>query len=376
MPGKSVAVHLFKNKLVKEFAFQHSFDGVCDYCGKKTKVLPLSIVVGYIDGIIGEYYGDPDEEGVGWDSTLDRDAISGFHSEGGGYIVPNNRAYFDEMSELLLRNGFVVESDSLWTDIASALSYHARLVERDPYGLNPAEIRWVDWQMIKSRAIGMAREGKSLGKIISIEAARLDYLRKDVYQAIYPFQVKRDLLLYRAVNYQDKLSHVLFTNITSPPASKTREMRMSKKGDSVFYGSTNIETTKKEASMDNSSRYTYIGKFVTKHPLRLLDLTGIPNQLSIFDQKQYHLLAFFRDFCKAISEYVPEQDAINYAPTQLITYYFRKELKHYDDETKSFPIDGILYSSSKDCAMNAVLFFNNERSADHLELLEWQLIEH
>ena len=40
MPGKSVAVHLFKNKLVKEFAFQHSFDGVCDYCGKKTKVLP------------------------------------------------------------------------------------------------------------------------------------------------------------------------------------------------------------------------------------------------------------------------------------------------------------------------------------------------
>ena len=377
VPDKLVAVHLFKNKLVREFAFQHRIDGVCDYCGKQTEVLPLSTIVKEIDRIIMEYFGNPDDEGLGWDSTLDRDPVLGFRTEGGGYIIPNNRTYYDEMSELLFKNGFAVESESLLMDITSALGYHTCLVEQDPYGLNEAEIRWVDWKMIKDCAISMAKKRKSIDDMCSAEAARLNYLISDLYQAKYPFQVKKILTLYRAVNYPDRLPNVLFSNIASPPVSKTKEMRMSKKGDSVFYGSTSIETTKKEASKDNNSKFTYIGEFKTKHPLRLLDLTEVPERLSIFDQEQYHLLAFFSEFCKAISEYIPEQDEIKYAPTQLVTYYFRHYLRYYESDGSYYPIDGILYTSSKDAAVNnAVLFYDYESCIDHLELVGYDCIEY
>ena len=75
-----------------------------------------------------------------------------------------------------------------------------------------------------------------------------------------------------------------------------------------------------------------------------------------------------------MSKSVPEHDAIEYAPTQLITYYFRNHLRHYEADGSYYPIDGILYTSSKDHSMNAVLFYDNDNSSDHLELLEWECI--
>ena len=83
---------------------------------------------------------------------------------------------------------------------------------------------------------------------------------------------------------------------------------------------------------------------------------------------------FLKNFCEAISEYVPDHNAIQYAPTQLITYYFRRHLRHYDKNGSVYPIDGILYTSSKDGSMNAVLFYDNRASNNHLELLAWQRI--
>jgi hypothetical protein len=114
-----VSAHLFENKLVRDFVLKNGFDGVCSYCGDMTKVLPLKSIVEEIDRIILRYFGEPDNEGVGWDSGFENDA-TGFHSEGGGYIVPNNKPYYDDMHELLFCTGFEVKDDDLESDIASA----------------------------------------------------------------------------------------------------------------------------------------------------------------------------------------------------------------------------------------------------------------
>lgn len=368
-----VSAHLFRNKLVREFVLQNGFEGVCSYCGDMSIVIPLKMVVEKIDNIILKYYGDPDNEGVGWDSGFEDDA-PGYHTEGGGYIVPNDKSYYDDMHQLLFETGFKVDDDKLEQDIAEALSYHFCLIEKDPYGLNAAEERVYDWRYIKERAMKMAKAGQSLDSMVKAEAVRLDYLKSDIYTAKYPLQVKKDLTLYRTVNYNEELNPLTFKNLTSPPDQYTCNLRMSVKGDSVFYGADNARTAKREALSNENDQFAYIGKFHTKHSMRLLDLTGIPEELSIFDQEQYYLLLFLCYFCSAISEYVPENDTIKYVPTQLITYYFRHHLKHYESDGNYYPIDGILYTSSKDGAENAVLFYDNDNSADHLELLEWWCI--
>ena len=370
---KLVSAHLFENKLIRDFVLKKGVDGVCSYCGDMTKVLPLKAIVQEIDGIILQYFGEPDNEGVGWDSGFEDDA-PGFHSEGGGYIVPNNKPYYDDMHELLLWTGFEVKDDDLEHDISNALSYHFSLIEKDPYGLNGAEERILDWRYITSTAMRMAVAGYSLNDMVNAEAARLDYLKQDIYVAEYPLQVKKDLTLFRAVNYGEALNSVVYSRLTSPPVEYTKDLRMSTKGDSVFYGSENKETTKREALSEEGEQYTYIGKFRTKHPVRLLDLTGIPGRLTMYDQEQFLLLLFLRYFCNAISEYVPDHETIKYVPTQLLTFYFRHHLRHYEHDGSSHPIDGIQYTSSKDGSVNTVLFFDNNSSAEHLELLEWECV--
>lgn len=370
---KLASVHLLKNNLVHDAAMEVAFDGVCSYCGDFTKVVRLRTLVEIVDEIVLRYFGEPDNEGVGWDSHFEKD-IPGFHDEGGGYIVPDNRKYFDSIKELFFEYGLIVDSDDLEDDIADALGYHFCLIEKDPYGLNPSEERWVDWRIIKKSAIKMAQAGKALDEMEQKEAARLDYLKSDIYSASIRLQIETDLTLYRTVNYQKEPIPLTFGNLTSPPVQFTQDLRMSQKGDSVFYGAYNKDTALKEAMSNVNDEFTYISKFQTKHPLRLLDLTGIPEQLCIFNQKQYHLLLFLRAFCNAISEYVPDHDAIYYAPTQLITYYFRHKLRHYVQGGANYPIDGIQYRSSKDNTINAVLFYDNVTSSQHLDIIECECI--
>ena len=71
---------------------------------------------------------------------------------------------------------------------------------------------------------------------------------------------------------------------------------------------------------------------------------------------------------------MPDHDAIKYAPTQLLTYFFRNKLRHFEEDGSNYPIDGLLYTSSKEGNTNAVLFYDNENSRDHLKLVEWECL--
>lgn len=368
-----VSAHLFENKLVRAFVLKNGFDGVCSYCNDETKVLPLKSIVKEIDRIILQYFGEPDNEGVGWDSGFEGDA-PGFHLEGGGYIVPNNKPYYDDMHELLFCTGFEVKDNYLEKDIADALSFHDALIEQDPYGLNEAEERWVDWRIMKQSAIQMAKEGRTLQEIEKKEADRLCNIRNDIYVVKLPLQVEKGLTLYRVVKYDTERNSVTFSDLTSAPVPCTRDDRMSVKGDSVFYGAINKATAMREAQSSSRDKFAYVGTFAPRHPLRLLDLTVIPQNVSIFDYEQYHLFTFLQAFSQEISEPVSESDKIQYVPTQLLTYYFRNKLRHYYKDGSNYPIDGILYKSSKDGSTDAVLFYDNASSADHLELKEWDVM--
>lgn len=378
VPRRLAAIDLFKNTFLRLQLNAHSCQGWCYYTNRRTNVCLLTDIVRVINDIMCQYFGDPDNEAVGWDSSSREDFDgTGFHRECGGYIVPNNRHIYTDIEELLYDQKFIVNDDNLYNDIVDAFS-NIRFIQQDPYGLTDAEERMYDWRYIVEHSIKMAKEGRTLYEMTQIEKVRLFNMVMAIQVAPYPLLNERSLKLYRCVNYgKNKVPPVYFKDLTSPPVKYTKNLRMSQQGDSVFYGSLSEETARKEAIQENKEGYTYIGTFETIHPLHLLDLTKISHTLSIFNQEydSYYLLLFLRNFCKAISKPIRNDDEqVEYVPTQLITYYFRNCLKVFNQDKSKSNIDGILYTSSKEGSPNAVLFFDNENSEKHLKLLEYKTI--
>lgn len=376
VPTHFVSIHLFRNKLLQDYILKNGFDGVCHYTGDFTKVLSLKSIVIFINDILSKYFGNPDNEAVGWDSGLEDDGDeSTFHKELGGYIVPGNRKIYTDMNELLYENNFVVDNEALFADIVDAFG-DICLIQQDPYGLTEDEERFLDWRYIVENTIKMSVKGMDFANIVKAEKVRLYGLLEAIQTAQTPLLKKVPLRLFRCVNYDStKTPPVQFSDLTSPPIQYTKDLRMSKRGDSIFYGAVKKETAEEEAVKVASDSYVYIGTFETTHDLHILDLTGIADNLSIFDQEQdsYYILVFLSQFCHAISlpVYNPSTE---YIPTQLITFYFRNCLKFYHQDGSKSDLDGILYSSSKDHSVNAALFYDNTSSAKHLRLLEYEVM--
>lgn len=376
VPTYFVSIDLFNNKLIKDYISKKGINGQCHYTGHCTKVLPLKDIVIFINEILSQHFGDPDNEAVGWDSGFeDEGCDSIFRKELGGYIVPGNRKIYTDIKELLFENKFSVSEEALFDDIADAFG-EICLIQQDPYGLREDEERFLDWRIIVENSIKMYNDGMTFTEIIAAEDTRLYGILEAIQTAQTPLLKKISLKLFRCVNYDStKTSPLQFSDLTSPPVQFTKDLRMSKKGDSVFYGAMNKETAKKEAVKSVNDNYVYIGTFETKHDLHILDLRRISDNLSIFNQEQssFYVLEFLSQFCHAISN--PIKESIReYIPTQLITFYFRNCLKCYNQDKSKSNLDGILYSSSKDKSGNAVLFYDNINSANHLRLLEYELI--
>lgn len=376
---------LFGNDIIVDYFDKNGSLGNCSYSNIQDIVLPLNVLVRFIYDVIYIYYENIENAGLGWNSGFDRDnaddgygqdAEHEFHMEQGGYILPPGKHCITDTYSFLMDNGFLCNNSDLLEDIMDGLG-DINLVQKDPYGLTGDEERNVDWRIIKEKSIKMAKEGASLDDIITKEKARLTYMIDDIYIANYPLQIERDLTLYRAVPYESPITPPIpYGNVASAPPQYAACGRMNAKGVSMFYGATSAETGINEACTDPKKPYVYVGKFKSKHPLHLLDLTGIKANLSIFNQSEtdYYILSFLSHFCHEIS--LPNNgDALEYVPTQLITHFFRNNLRHFISQTCSLPIDGILYSSAKDGSKNAVLFYDAVNCPQHLDLLECQFYQ-
>lgn len=375
-----VGKRLLGNALIGKYFDDNASEGICSYTGKKDLVLPLKEIVEHLFDIICSYYVDAKDAGLGWNSNFDKEneddgygqnPETDFHMEQGGFILPPGKTIYDDISLLLINEGFKCIDGNLFDDIVNAIG-DINLVQNDPYGLTDSEIMTVNWKTVCESTIRQTQIGIPFNDIIKSEQSRLYELISNIQTAQYPLLIYRNLSLYRAVPYMEPLpTPVPFDNVTSAPAQYAAAGRMNRKGDSMFYGTSNQNTALLEACANPDKPYAYIGKFDTLHPVHLLDLRGIQKLISIFEQSdtEYHTLVFLDYFCRNIS--LPNDgDNTKYAPTQLVTHYLRHALKHYLESGEKFPIDGILFSSSKNGSTNAVLFYDNAESRKHLELKE------
>ncbi|MDR6688977.1 hypothetical protein J2Y41_004577 [Arthrobacter sp. 1088] len=145
------------------------------------------------------------------------------------------------------------------------------------------------------------------------------------------------------------------------PASLASANRMSPEGIPMFYASAKAATAVREIAAHGNGDYARIGTFRNQHTLTVLDLTGPLTLPSIYDRSQrdeYGIFQFFRDFSRDITAPLlsGSRPHIEYAPTQIVTEFFR-----WVPETK---IDGIKLNSAQDGQPTYVLFYTQNEVED------------
>ena len=119
-PDKMVSAGLFPYSFIKNYIRKNGKSGLCSYTGKKSNVVHLKKIVILIRDTINDYYGDPDDEGVGFDSGFEEDApgITSYN----GYILFGDRKLLTG-EELFSAEEFWTYDDKLSEDIIECFKY-------------------------------------------------------------------------------------------------------------------------------------------------------------------------------------------------------------------------------------------------------------
>jgi len=361
---KNVCSKHFYDDSICKFINDESKKNICDYCHKKTNVISLEHLYEFLIEGISKFYGNPDDEGVGFDSSE------------GGYLMADVYDKYDLISDVV---GLDIIGDDLYDDICDCFE-DSLWCQTDPYNLPEDEMFIFDWKyfcdLVKHKIrytffkynefnIEPEKEFSSILYNIaqSVEASNL----------ITPVSAAKSI--YRCRQHKEnELVLSMNRELASPPQDKAIfSNRMSPSGISMFYGSFDEETAVKEAVVEANKKnnpFLTVGRFVLRNEINVIDFRNLPNVPSIFDRSKRHLyykISFLKSFAKELSKDIvkDEKAHIEYVPTQILTEFFRFV---FPGMTKS-KIDGIIYPSSKnkggDCC---VFFFDNKECLDHFEL--------
>lgn len=145
------------------------------------------------------------------------------------------------------------------------------------------------------------------------------------------------------------------------PSRRCGANRMSSAGVSLMYASSDPQTAVAEIAGHGVKPKALIAAFQTTRNLKVLDLTKDPDAGSIFTaagRENYTMASFLREFVSHVtSPVIPDgREHIEYAPTQLLTEYFRWATTTH--------IDGLALPSSQTGEKTFVLFFGHGSAVD------------
>jgi len=366
----------FDDEYITQFIIDSKYRGNCNYCGsKKVYVAETSDVGQFIREGINRAYENVDESGMYWDSE-EKVYTEGEHvSE---LLIHTHCIFSDEVLDKQedLLNDLLSDSGPSWSDIKDG-DYDdldgglALLVLRDNY-FGPDENKYeFSWNTFKYMV-------KHYARFFDFEEV---FNRAEILEPIWELfkdmtkNLKTGTSLWRARiernNEIPQQADKIREELGPPPVSKAKNNRMSPAGISYIYLSDHEKTCIAEVK-PNVGQGVWLGNFVTKRKLKLLDLTKIPAYApdNIFSHTYEHdknwASSFMDSFANEISRPISEGvDYLNYVPTQVLTEYIRK--KGYD---------GIKYKSSqRPSGFNYTLFCgpNKEENTDYATLRERRL---
>ncbi|MGV8058638.1 MAG: RES domain-containing protein [Smithellaceae bacterium] len=338
----------FDEEHIIEFIKEFGTKGDCDYCsGTDVYIADLSDVGKFIRECINKAYEDVNESGLYWDPEEKVNTAGQSIEE----ILIDEYSIFseeiieaDEQSKLL--GDLLSKSGPSWRDLKDGDSDpldggSAILVLRDEfYGPDSNKYEY-SWQAFKQSVKHHARFfdlGQAQDRDAILEPV---LLLLDDQSITLPLETT----LWRAREEGTdipKSAKEIQKALGPPPLDKAKHSRMSPSGISYMYLSDTPETCLAEIKPDVGTR-TWLGQFLTKKDLKILDLADVRAQYpdSIFSPDYDHdknwATNFLKSFAHEISRpFKEESNALGYVPTQVFTELIRS--KGYD---------GIKYKSSQ-----------------------------
>ena len=366
--NKFLCANHYDDIYLKKYIEEHSSPDVCSYCGRKTSVINLTKFVEYIRQRILKHFNSPNEDGLFMSNSLyddENEIISGLKRVG-DYVTRERAKTYDSTKELLFDIGLGSYSENLNRDIENCI-IDAEWIQKDSMMCTVEEELSISWNDFAK----MVTNQRYYNKFKQFDNAHFTE-RKDHKDILPKLSCIMDSLnLYKKLLVNTKLYRCRYVNrkedansfddLTSPPDDKASENRMNPAGISMFYGSFDSNTVKKEAR-DSGNKYCVIGEFVTIKDLVILDLTNLP-PLSFWNDN-WQELKFIYSFSKEVSKPIDtEYKLCEYVPTQIFSKYVR-----YCCYNKGTRIDGIKFKSSICEGQNIVLFYNQKDSKNILKL--------
>ena len=365
---KFVCYKHFEDPYLAKYIESHSKEGTCSYCGCKGNVADMSEVVPHIAFVIKAYFSSLDEESLPLASTYfedDEEEMPGIKRLG-CFAAPAGADDYTSTSELLY-NLVETDNDLLDKDMES-IFYDQPWIKKDAF--EPWKHERMTWQwerfseLVKTKCRytfwSIPDHGDGKGTLADI--------LKDLGSvlcttgAIVGLPIGTSLYRVRGLNVlKDSYN---FNDITSPPDGMGGQCRMSPAGVSMFYAAFDSRTAFSEYLKSKGHVATLLGEFKTKVPLCVIDLTSLPEYVSIW-MDNWESVSFLKSFHSNITQPINDgQENIDYIPSQVFVEYLRWMFVY--PECKS--IDGLIYKSSKLDSPNIVLFCDQTKSAEWLTL--------
>ena len=222
-----------------------------------------------------------------------------------------------------------------WDDFEQSVKHVSRLLIA-PTGARPRTVPEKNYAFVSSLLV-FAEE--RAGLVRTLEAGT------ELYRA----RIERD-----ARKFEETVRADAAKELRPAPLDKVSAGRMNPQGVPVFYVALDPETAAAEVASHSPYSEAVVGTFILQEPLRILDLATVPKPRSEFDDsheegdERLNSLSFYVDRITR-PVILDDQHPVDYAPTQILTDYFRW--------ASNPQLDGIAYPSRVHGGTNIVLFF-------------------
>lgn len=353
--------------------------GRCSYCDENSTVMNMPDFVKMVREKLESEYEDVDNAMLPLEKTVfddDEDDVP-FFTRFHGYAAPSYSEMFEDTAGAVDYMLEITGPEALRKDVIDALPERG-WITKFPFIASLDDELNIKWRHFAEMVKHKQRFTFLLNKEFDGHPSEYDNGLFDILTElgamIHQFGIcknlDKDTVIYRARPIQ-KDTPLTFDEITSPPDECAKQNRMSPAGVSMFYGSFDEETARKECTPhtahDGRGRFL-IGQFEQNRSLQLIDLTALPKP-SFWHQKREtrDALAFMRIFHKEITKKITPDDRIHteYIPSQVFTEYLRYAFKLEGE----ISVDGLVYNSSVNEQHCIVLFCDQKESKEYVKLV-------
>jgi hypothetical protein len=352
--SEHVCWHCFDDPDIKDFIRVHATHSSCDFCGAVSPNQNISVPLHDVSALVHEAmhleWGNPNDEGVSWESR-----------EGGW-----QGATYDTEDVLL---SLPLEVDGKLFDAISESFVNQEWCQSNFYMLLPQQQLIFDWDhfctTVKHRVRFLLSDypeesDRHYGGHTSRPGDVLKVLGNVFQELSLISSLSAGSNIYRARLHSNSTSGFIdMASLGPPPASHAKySNRMSPAGIPLFYGSLDQQTAIAEIWRNANGYVATVGRFECARDLTILDLTRIPAIPGIFNigthpirSKIIFLNKFLDDFCKPVPK--DGMEHIEFIPTQIVTESCRIAY----EQQFGIRLDGIAFPSAARASGVSVALF-------------------